>query len=248
MSAMPPTPVLQKSVAVPRRLVGPEHEAALDAASVTDELTTSVVNHVLYGNPRPTVTNAQISAILNHYDLSEPLKSQILNRFPLPAGGAANELQRVLDRIVNEDNKRYGLAQPAYDGDVIDRLYAIASRVPRWVSPQEETVMKTLLEKAKKNRDITKEDHKIALADLKSRPSMNPNQTPVGPNNGGFKRKSQTERFSRCVKMVRRSVKPLPGSNKESAAIAICTKTILHKRGRTIKRYSKKRLVTQRKK
>ncbi len=65
---------------------------------------------------------------------------------------------------------------------------------------------------------------------------------------GGFKRKSQTERFSRCVKMVRRSVQPLPGSNKESAAIAICTKTILHKRGRTIKRYSKKRLVTQRRK
>ena len=65
---------------------------------------------------------------------------------------------------------------------------------------------------------------------------------------GGFKRKSQTERFSRCVKMVRRSVKPLPSSNKESAAIAICTKTILHKRGRTIKRYTKKRLVTQRRK
>lgn len=72
------------------------------------------------------------------------------------------------------------------------------------------------------------------------------NPPPAG--SGGFKRKSQTERFSRCVKMVRKTVTPRRGSNKESAAIAICTKTILHKRGRTIKRYSKKRLVTQRRK
>jgi hypothetical protein len=150
MSAPPPAPVLQKSVAVPMRLDGPEHDAALNAVGVTEELTTSVLNHALFGNPRPTVTNAQIQAILDNYSLSEHAKSRIRISFPLPAGG--------------------------------------------------------------------------------------------------FKRKSQTERFSRCVKMVRRTVKPLPGSNKESAAIAICTKTILHKRGRTIKRYSKKRLVTQRKK
>lgn len=150
MSAPPPPPTLKKSVAVPSRLEGPEHEAALDAAGVTDDLAIKVLNHALYGNQRPVVTNAQVQAILDNYALVEHVKAQIRNRFPIPAGG--------------------------------------------------------------------------------------------------FKRESQTERFSRCVKMVRKTVKPLRGSNKESAAIAICTKSILHKRGRTIKRYSKKRLVTQRRK
>jgi hypothetical protein len=42
-------------------------------------------------------------------------------------------------------------------------------------------------------------------------------------------------------------VRARKGSNKESAAIAICTKSVLHKRGRTLKKYSKGRLITQRK-
>jgi hypothetical protein len=53
-------------------------------------------------------------------------------------------------------------------------------------------------------------------------------------------------KFSRCVKAVRKTIRPRKGSSKESAAIAICTKTVLYPKGRTIKRYSKKRLVTQR--
>jgi hypothetical protein len=51
--------------------------------------------------------------------------------------------------------------------------------------------------------------------------------------------------FERCVKSVRKSVKARKGSTKESAAIAICTKSVLHTRGKTIKRYRKGRLVTQ---
>lgn len=53
--------------------------------------------------------------------------------------------------------------------------------------------------------------------------------------------------FSRCVKSVRKTVKARKGSNKESAAIAICTTSVLHRRGRTLKRYRKGRLVTQKK-
>lgn len=53
--------------------------------------------------------------------------------------------------------------------------------------------------------------------------------------------------FSRCVKSVKKTVRARKGSNKESAAIAICTKSVLHKRGRTIKSYSRKRLITQKK-
>jgi hypothetical protein len=54
-------------------------------------------------------------------------------------------------------------------------------------------------------------------------------------------------KFNRCVKSVRSTVKARKGSNKESAAIAICTTSVLYPRGRTIKRYRKKRLITQKK-
>jgi hypothetical protein len=62
----------------------------------------------------------------------------------------------------------------------------------------------------------------------------------------GGRRKSQTKRFGSCVKAVRKTVKARKGSSPESAAIAICTTTLLHPRGRTIKRYRKGRLLTQR--
>jgi hypothetical protein len=61
----------------------------------------------------------------------------------------------------------------------------------------------------------------------------------------GGKRRSQTKKFGDCVKAVRKTVKARKGSNAESAAIAICTKTLLHPRGRTLKRYRKGRLLTQ---
>lgn len=61
----------------------------------------------------------------------------------------------------------------------------------------------------------------------------------------GGRRRSQTKRFGSCVKAVRKTVKARKGSNPESAAIAICTTTLLHPRGRTIKRYRKGRLLTQ---
>ena len=56
-----------------------------------------------------------------------------------------------------------------------------------------------------------------------------------------------SKKFDRCVKSVRKTVKARKGSNKESAAIAICTTTLLHPRGRTLKRYRKGKLVTQKK-
>jgi hypothetical protein len=65
---------------------------------------------------------------------------------------------------------------------------------------------------------------------------------------GGKRKKGQTAKFNRCVKSVQKTVKARKGSTKESAAIGICVKTVLHKRGRTLKRYSKKRLVTQKRK
>ncbi len=54
-----------------------------------------------------------------------------------------------------------------------------------------------------------------------------------------------SKKFDKCVKSVRKTVKARKGSNKESAAIAICTTTLLHRRGRTLKSYRKGKLMTQ---
>lgn len=64
---------------------------------------------------------------------------------------------------------------------------------------------------------------------------------------GGRKSRKLGNKFNRCVKSVRSTVRARKGSTKESAAIAICTTSVLHPRGRTIKRYRKKHLITQKK-
>lgn len=61
-------------------------------------------------------------------------------------------------------------------------------------------------------------------------------------------RRTQSKKFSSCVKAVRKTVKVRKGSTSEGAAIAICTKSLLFPRGRTIKRYKKGRLYTQKRK
>jgi hypothetical protein len=67
------------------------------------------------------------------------------------------------------------------------------------------------------------------------------------PKVGARKSRKLGNKFNRCVKSVRSTVRARKGSNKESAAIAICTKSVLQTRGRTMKRYRKSRLVTQKK-
>lgn len=64
----------------------------------------------------------------------------------------------------------------------------------------------------------------------------------------GFGRRSQSKKFGSCVKAVRKTVKVRKGSTAEGAAIAICTKSMLFPRGRTLKRYRKGRLYTQKRK
>ena len=49
--------------------------------------------------------------------------------------------------------------------------------------------------------------------------------------------------FCRCIKKVRRTIKVRKGTKsttqaKESAAIAICTRSVLGSRGKTLKRFS----------
>jgi len=46
---------------------------------------------------------------------------------------------------------------------------------------------------------------------------------------------SQTRKFCRCIKQVAARIRPIRGT-REGAAIAICTKSILQSKGRTLKR------------
>lgn len=69
--------------------------------------------------------------------------------------------------------------------------------------------------------------------------------------------KKLATKFCTCIKSVRKTVKLRPGAAKtatsrakakEAAAIAICTKSVLQTRGKTLKRFSckkKKQLLTQ---
>jgi hypothetical protein len=64
---------------------------------------------------------------------------------------------------------------------------------------------------------------------------------------------SQKDKFCKCVKGVGRTVKlnKKYAKSKEGAAIAICTRTILFPRGRTLKKLrcgKKGKLVTQKRK
>ena len=65
------------------------------------------------------------------------------------------------------------------------------------------------------------------------------------------RRNSLAKRFCKCVKSVRRTVKGRAGSSAESAAIAICTKSVLQTRGKTLRKFKclgGMKLETQRKK
>ena len=56
-----------------------------------------------------------------------------------------------------------------------------------------------------------------------------------------------TKDFCKCIKSVRRSIKPRKGQLKEQAAIAVCVKSVLGSRNMTLRKFSckKKKLTTR---
>ena len=64
----------------------------------------------------------------------------------------------------------------------------------------------------------------------------------------------QADRFCRCIKSVKKTLKLRKGSGRgeearEKAAIAICVKSVLQSRGRTLKKFSCRKgpkVITQR--
>jgi hypothetical protein len=64
-------------------------------------------------------------------------------------------------------------------------------------------------------------------------------------------RESLGRKFCKCIKAVSKKIEPRKGQTSEQAAIAICTKSVLFSRGKTLKKFKcgkKGRLQTQRRK
>jgi hypothetical protein len=61
--------------------------------------------------------------------------------------------------------------------------------------------------------------------------------------------KKLTKEFCRCIKKVRSYIKPIKGTS-EQAAIAVCTKSVLQTKGKTLKKFKCRngKLFTQKKK
>lgn len=97
------------------------------------------------------------------------------------------------------------------------------------------------LEKGYKRLEELKEEIQKGIKETKAILGQTPTKS---SKKGG---RTLSSKFNRCVKSVKKTVRARKGSNKESAAIAICTKSVLHKRSRTLKSYTRKRLITQRK-
>ena len=53
----------------------------------------------------------------------------------------------------------------------------------------------------------------------------------------GHSRKRLAEKFCRCIKSVRKTVKARGSAGKESAAIAICNRSVLGRKGRTLRKF-----------
>jgi hypothetical protein len=50
-------------------------------------------------------------------------------------------------------------------------------------------------------------------------------------------KKSQSANFCSCIKKVRKTLKKRPGQTKEASAIAICVKSVLQTKGKTLKKF-----------
>lgn len=86
------------------------------------------------------------------------------------------------------------------------------------------------------------------IKDLKAKIASTRSMMPIAAPGAG---RLSAATFCRCIKKVRKTVKPRKGSTREQAAIGICVKSVLHSRGKTIKKFScgkKARLVTQKRK
>jgi hypothetical protein len=124
---------------------------------------------------------------------------------------------------------------------------SVAPVVPPPVEPPKSMAKSMYVSPSVSNKEVVELRKDIAVCDqevdeLRKKVQDIAELTKLGPRRGGS---TVSSKFDRCVKSVRKTVKARKGSNKESAAIGICTKSVLQTRGRTLKRYRKGRLTTQ---
>lgn len=164
-----------------------------------------------------------------------------------------------LDTFLGELNSSRDLPPPEFEAKM-KTLYPVLAKLDRNVADQIFDYMVAAQVDMKNNyRNRPLEDQKKRIGNLidqvvkyiqevKQGSSVKTSEPGV-PVQGSSRRKSRKlgNKFNRCVKSVRSTVRARKGSTKESAAIAICTKSVLHTRGKTMKRYRKGRLVTQKK-
>ena len=123
----------------------------------------------------------------------------------------------------------------------------VAPAVPPVVAPvvPAKSIPKSMyVSESPPNQEVIQLREDIAICDdevdkLRNKVQQIAALTKLSPRKGGS---NISSKFDRCVKSVRKTVK---ARNKESAAIGICTKSVLQTRGRTLKRYRKGRLTTQ---
>ena len=166
-------------------------------------------------------------------------------------GGAFNVFQQWREDYLPV--RQHPLDGPAVQNTILIGLHTLLDKATtarergERVSPIERVVADTydeVIAPVSGNAGRTPGDVLRMLAVLDDRLStLSPPPAPA--TTAGGARRSQTKRFGSCVKAVRKTVKARKGSTAEGAAIAICTKTLLHPRGRTIRRYRKGRLLTQ---
>jgi hypothetical protein len=179
------------------------------------------------------------------------------------------ELYRKLRDIPDEGQERYDIAKEVTNQIVTSRVVLpekakakVETAKGLFAIPYREDIakgenLKTTIEELKEVlRTIysmtvhrTTEDEMADESELYETPGFS--NLPYFGRSGGMKRKSQTARFCRCIKSVRKTLKARKGSTKEQGAIAVCVKSVLHTKGKTIKKFKcgkKMRVVTQKRK
>lgn len=161
----------------------------------------------------------------------ERLEADDEEKRPIPEMEVVVDVQKRITKMLEEE--------PSIDG-VKSVLKMLEKRLTEFKTARQQAIeaQNRVLEAAKRRaREDIERRTAEAVANYQKRKEEE--------GRGGRRRRYSSKRFGRCVKSVRKTVKAREGSTPEGAAIAICTKTLLFPAGRTIKRYKKGRLTTQ---
>lgn len=166
----------------------------------------------------------------------EGAATSILETFIEEIKNAKGKQEIDVVRIMDKQREPLTQLERRYEKPIKDKYYEYLNRMAHAVM-DEEKQRKTIDTYVAEVQDLAKA---ILVQIQKDKGSPSTAGIAQQGSARGFKKQ-----FNICVKSVRKTVKVRRGSTKESAAIAICTKSVLQTRGRTMKKYRKGRLTTQ---